>query len=57
MAYHSSTARSASFKHGGVAGRSAATGHDVLKPASKKGSSITLKEASRAAKDIQGKSK
>lgn len=39
-----------------VAGRSAATGRFVLSPVSK-GSSITVREASRVAKDLQGKNK
>lgn len=39
-----------------VAGRSAATGRFVLNPASK-GSSITIREASRVARDVQSKKK
>ena len=39
-----------------VAGRSAATGRFVLSPASK-GSSITVRMASKVAKDVQGKKK
>lgn len=39
-----------------VAGRSAATGRFVLSPASK-GSSITIRDVSRAARDVQSKKK
>lgn len=39
-----------------VAGRSAATGRFVLSPASK-GSSITIREVSRVARDVQSKKK
>lgn len=39
-----------------VAGRSAATGRFVLRPASK-GSSITVQEASKAARAVQGKTR
>lgn len=57
MASHPTTSRSSSFKSGSVAGHSAATGGYVLKPVSKKGSSITVRAASKAAKDSHRKSK
>jgi hypothetical protein len=56
MAARTSSATPKSSKPGTVLGRSAATGRYVLSPASK-GSSISVREASRAAKVVQGKKK
>ncbi|WP_165916617.1 hypothetical protein [Caulobacter sp. BK020] len=57
MATRTNQAPPKSGKHSGmVAGRSAATGRFILSPASK-GSSITVREASQVAQNIQGKKK